>query len=158
MYQQLRTFEAIADDCGASLDYVKPHGALYNDMMQSDAVLQGVLQAVKLLDPRLPVMIMATPHNDKFAARAETMGLTLIFEAFADRRYTDQGLLESRQNDGAVLTDEEKIIEQVNGLVETQTVISNSGRSINIVASTLCVHGDNEHSVGMIEKIKQVVR
>lgn len=157
MYQQLRTIDAIADDCGTKLDYVKPHGALYNDMMLSDAVLQGVLQAVKLLDPTLPIMVMATPQNDKFAARAQAMGLTLIFEAFADRRYTDKGLLETRQNDGAVFTQENHILEQVSGLASHQTVETNTGQTVNIVASALCVHGDNEQSVSLIKKIKQAL-
>ena len=158
VYQQLRTIDAIADDCGTTLDYVKPHGALYNDMMLSDAVLQGVLQAVKLLDPNLPVMIMATPQNDKFAARASAMGMTLIFEAFSDRRYTDRGLLESRQNDGAVLTTAEAIISQVESISQQQTVLSSTGGVLNIEASALCVHGDNEQAVALIEKIKQALR
>lgn len=157
MYQQLRTIDAVADDCGTALDYVKPHGALYNDMMVSDAVFEGVLQAVKLLNPDLPVMVMATPQNHLFAARAESMGVQLIFEAFADRRYTDQGLLESRLNDGAVYSSEVDILTQVNSIVASQTVITATGRELVIKANTLCVHGDNEYSVALIEKIRSSI-
>ncbi len=157
MYQQLRTIDAVADDCGTALDYVKPHGALYNDMMVSDAVFQGVLQAVKLLNPDLPVMVMATPQNHLFAARAESMGVQLIFEAFADRRYTDQGLLESRLNDGAVYSSEVDILTQVNSIVASQTVITATGRELVIKANTLCVHGDNEYSVALVEKIRSSI-
>jgi UPF0271 protein len=155
-YQQLRTIDAIADECGTTIDYVKPHGALYHDMMHSDGVFQGVLQAVKLLDPEMPLMIMASPHNDKYRKSAQRLGVHLIFEAFADRRYTDQGVLQSRDIDGAVYQDQQQILQQAL-ILASGFVISESGKKLPLAASSLCVHGDNQAACAMIQRIKSAL-
>ncbi len=156
MYQQLRTIDAIADEFETQLDYVKPHGALYNDMMLSDAVFDGVLQGVSYLDSNIPLIVMATPRNEHYQTRAKAKGINLIFEAFADRRYTDQGVLQSRLEDGSVLNESELILKQAQ-LIKAGQVETVSGKLLNIEADSLCVHGDNETSVSIVKELKAVL-
>ena len=156
VYQQLRTIDAVADACETSLDYVKAHGALYNDMLLSDEVFYGVLQGVAQLDSRLPVMMMATVANKAYQDKAKALGIELIFEAFIDRRYSNSGRLQSRKIEGAVYHKASDMLAQLEQLLEGQ-VISASGKPLAIDASSLCVHGDNAESVALIQQIRQVM-
>ncbi|WOX04728.1 5-oxoprolinase subunit PxpA [Microbulbifer pacificus] len=139
---------AMAEDL--ALNYVKPHGALYNDMMGDETVLHAVLAALQRC--RLPLMMMATPRNDHYRRLAEDYGVGLIFEAFADRRYTADGRLQPRAQTGAVLHSAEEILAQVHALC-AGSVTASDGRRINIEADSLCVHGDNADAVAMIRQV-----
>jgi len=152
--QQLSQFDAIADDCGAQIDYVKPHGALYNDMMLSDAIMQAIIKGVQYIRPDLPLMIMATSRNSHYQTLADQYGISLIFEAFADRRYTDQGLLESRQIAGSVYSSKEQMLAQAKQLQEG-FVLSASGNKLEVQAQSLCVHGDSENAIAFIQSFSQ---
>jgi UPF0271 protein len=46
MHYQIAALEGMAACQGLRLSYVKPHGALYNDMMSKDSVRQAIMQAV----------------------------------------------------------------------------------------------------------------
>ena len=153
IYQQLSTMQQVAEDCGCALDYVKPHGALYNDMLLSPAVLAGVLQGVAAADAALPIMMMATPANAEYQARAAKTQQQLMFEAFSDRRYTDQGRLQSRDIAGAVFDDASQVLAQVDTLLAGFVHTAND-KPLPLVAESLCVHGDNAASVALIATIR----
>ena len=48
-------------------------------------------------------MIQATPRWEKHQALAEPLGASLLWEAFADRAYEDDGSLRDRRLEGAML-------------------------------------------------------
>jgi len=139
------------------LSYVKPHGALYNDMMKNEAILVAILKGVAAFDTGLPLMLMAQADNSRNELLAAQFNVPLLFEAFADRCYTDDGLLQDRQQSGAVFTDHAHIISQALQLTQQGSVTSNNGNVITLNADTLCVHGDNPHSIKAIEKIKSAL-
>lgn len=140
---------AAAEDL--ALHYVKPHGALYNDMMRDETVLRAVLAALQR--SRLPLMMMATPRNGHYRRLAEDYDVGLIFEAFADRRYTADGRLQPRAQPGSVMHTADEILQQVHALC-AGTVIACDGSRIPIEADSLCVHGDNAEAVAMIRRIR----
>jgi UPF0271 protein len=78
-----------------------------------------------------------------------------LFEAFADRRYTDDGQLQNRNTAGAVLN-QQQILTQVEQLVSQGQVTTASGKLLDIQADTLCVHGDNNEAVQLIKQIKKL--
>ena len=127
------------------VDYVKPHGALYHDMMGRDEVLLAIQCAI---EGRM-LMVQAQP-----GVRKNDTGL--IFEAFADRRYTDSGELQSRNEVGSVLGEDE-ILEQVRLLVKEGAVRTISGRRLELRADSLCVHGDNPTGVRLIPSIREIL-
>jgi len=77
-------------------------------------------------------------------------------EAFADRRYDDDGLLLSRQREGAVHS-REGMLEQVISLVRDGSVTTVSGQRLALRADTLCVHGDNPEGVAAIREIRALL-
>ena len=153
---QIGAIEGMANNMSMPLDYVKPHGALYNDMMAKDAVRAAVMQAVAEHHSKPVLMLQAVPENELHQKEAEELGLSLHFEAFADRCYDDDGKLLSRTKPGAVHT-REKMMTQVQQLCDEGTVTTVSGHTLPLLANTLCVHGDNEAGVQAIADIRALI-
>lgn len=153
---QLSAMDGMASCEGLQLTYMKPHGALYNDMMASDSVRAAVMAAVSAFHKPIALMLQATPDADKHREEADARGIDLWFEAFADRCYDDDGKLLARSKPGAVHS-KEKMLAQVAQLCRDGTVTSVSGNALTLNADTLCVHGDNEAGVAAIAEIRELV-
>lgn len=139
----------------AILSYVKPHGGLYNDMMKDERIFKAVASAVARVNPKLKLMILSMVDTSKQEAIAKELGLELIYEVFADRAYDDSGLLVARSQKGAVLHDVEAVIERLKLLQKEGVLETISGKKIALRADTLCVHGDNEEAVKMVETLRK---
>ena len=157
MLYQLGALAAMCRAEGTRLRYVKPHGALYNDMMRDEARLTAVLRGVAAFDPDLPVMVMATRDPGPAKALAEPLGVTLWFEAFADRAYDGQGRLVSRREPGAVHHDPEAIVDQALRIAHGQPLVASDGSELVLEAQTLCVHGDNPESIAAVRAIREAL-
>ena len=156
--EQVEALDAICREAGAKLQYVKPHGALYHDMMSKPDVYDAILQAVAWLPNRPALMIMARQDDESDRQLASQHGVALLFEAFADRAYTAAGELLERTEQGAVFGSPELMIEQVMQLVERGSLTSNCGKTISLQADTICVHGDNEASISAARQIHQALK
>lgn len=154
MHTQLDSLQRICLAQGAQLSYVKPHGALYNDMMRDDAIFKAILQAIGECDSSLPLMVLATADNDRYRSLATDYQIDLLFEAFADRAYDDHGMLVSRALPNAVFNDAQQIFEQAMMLAREGNVISQHGKRLHLPADTLCLHGDNPASVQTIQRLR----
>lgn len=154
---QVGALQAICEAQNTQVDYVKPHGALYNTMMKEEPVFIAILQALSSLKQALPLMILANQSAEKYQALADQHNVPLILEAFADRVYTDEGNLLSRQEKGAVLEDDTAIAKQVESLINDNQVTTVSGKKIPITAESLCVHGDNVRALESVKTIRQVI-
>ena len=102
---QVSALDGMAQSAGITLDYVKPHGALYNDMMAKAEVRKAIMRALVDFHRPLPLMLQATPDAGKHRDEAAELGLPLLFEAFADRCYDDDGKLLSRRQPGDAFSD-----------------------------------------------------
>jgi UPF0271 protein len=156
LHYQVAALEGMARNAGLEVVYVKPHGALYNDMMAKDAVRAAIMNAVSTYHRPLALMLQATPDAELHREEAEAFGITLLFEAFADRCYDDDGRLLSRSRPGAV-HDRERMLTQVEQLQNHGVVTTVSGQLIELHADTLCVHGDNLDGVQAIQAIRALV-
>ncbi|MGY0218714.1 5-oxoprolinase subunit PxpA [Endozoicomonadaceae bacterium StTr2] len=151
---QTGALDAICQFHDTNVSYVKPHGALYHDMMAIPEVYEAILQAVAGLDRNPSLVILARLDNREYIDLAREYGVSLIFEAFADRAYSDDGSLVDRSEPGAVFHDEIRILQQVQGLANGE-VITREGNTLELEANTVCVHGDNPESVALIQRIYQ---
>jgi len=153
---QIAALTGMATNLGIEVQYVKPHGALYNDMMADGHIRSAVMEAIAECHQPLAFMLQATPDAEIHRQEAQAFGLDVLFEAFADRCYDDNGALLSRAKEGAVHS-REKMLEQVVQLQEQGTVTTISGHQLELQADSLCVHGDNIDGVNAIEKIRQLI-
>ena len=154
---QIGALQGICQAQDVAVTYVKPHGALYNDMLRDDAIFRAVLQAVATFDRRLPLMVLAGADNTARQQIADEFNITLLFEAFADRAYDDAGHLVSRQKNGAVYADPQQIVAQALLLARQGEIQTVSGRLIPIQANTLCVHGDNPAAVSALRSLRKAL-
>ncbi|WP_271044155.1 5-oxoprolinase subunit PxpA [Pseudomonas sp. VB3] len=157
LHYQIGALAGICRVQGGRVSYVKPHGAMYNDMMAKPAQLRAVIQAVAAYDASLPLMLMATRDNSAAQALGDEYGVTLWFEAFADRAYDNAGHLVSRQLPGAVHHDAQVILEQALTIARGETLVASDGSPLLLQANTLCVHGDNASSVAAVQRIRQAL-
>jgi UPF0271 protein len=153
---QVAALDGMAQSMGLTLSYVKPHGALYHDMMTNIEVRGVILQAVAGYHRHLQLVVQSTEQANEHSKEADEVGVELLFEAFADRRYDDDGSLLQRSQSGAVLSREE-MLQQVTQLNRDKSVTTASGNSISLQVDTLCVHGDNLKGVHAIEAIRALV-
>lgn len=153
---QIAAIDGMAATVGIALDYVKPHGALYNDMMARADVRATVMDALRRYPRRLRLMLQATPEAERHREEAAAHDLELWLEAFADRCYTDDGYLLSRREPGAV-HGRERTLAQVEDLVRDGTVVTATGRRLQLQVDTLCVHGDNAEGVAAIREIRELL-
>ena len=153
LHYQIAALDGMAKVQGLTLSYVKPHGALYNDMMNNQQLLTTVMGAVASYPANLKLMILATADAKHHHTMARHLGLTLVLEAFADRLYTDQGHLVARNIAGSV-HDKAALLAQVKQLLASNSVTTQSGKSLKLNADSICVHGDNAQGVALIEDIK----
>jgi UPF0271 protein len=136
--------------------YVKSHGAMYNDMMADHAVREAIMRAVADYHRPLALMLQATPDLERHREEAQQFGIGLLFEAFADRCYTDDGKLLSRRHPAAI-HDREQMLSQVRQLNKEGTVTTLGGHRLALQADSLCVHGDNPEGVLAIREIRALV-
>ena len=153
---QISALDGLAKSQGLTMGYVKPHGALYNDMMAKPQVRLAIMKAVSQFHGSVKLMLQATQDFKLHEKEAADLGIELLFEAFADRCYADDGKLLSRTLEGAVHTKEE-MLAQVKQLNEQGTITSVGGNTLHIKADSLCVHGDNMDGVNAIADIKKLI-
>ncbi|EOQ79611.1 LamB/YcsF family protein [Pseudomonas aeruginosa VRFPA02] len=125
---QIGALDGLCRAQGTRVRYVKPHGALYQDMMRDPAILAAVLRALAAYDRTLPLMLMSTRDNTAARALGAAHGIELWFELA-------QALLLAR---GAALR-------------------ASDGSALALEAQTLCVHGDNPASLAAVRRIRDAL-
>ena len=133
--------EALAEHAarrGSRLAHVKPHGALYNAASSNPDVAAAIASAVARLDPTLALVGLS---GSALIAAGRAAGLTVLNEAFADRRYQADGQLVSRETPGALLLHPDSAARQAGALAKGEPVAADGGW-ITVRADTLCLHSD----------------
>ncbi len=153
---QLGALEALCQSYGTKVSYLKPHGALYNSMMQDEEIFKSIAKAISKYDVSIKLMILSSSKNIYYETLAKKYGITLLFELFADRAYTDEGFLLARQKKGAVITDTKRVFKQVKRLLTKGNIKSISGKKLKLKADTLCVHGDNQSALELIKALARL--
>jgi len=154
---QIAAMDGVAKSLGIEISYVKPHGALYNDMMVNNPVRLAILTALSSYPKKLALMLQATPEIDQHRAEAKNYDVEIISEAFADRCYLDNGKLTPRSESHAV-HNKEQMLEQVKQITEQGTVTTSSGKQLVLTVDSICVHGDNLAGVQAISEIQQLIK
>lgn len=133
--QQVETLRRIAVAAGTTVAYLKPHGALYNrvidDPEQARAVLIGA--------GSLPILTLPI---GELRAHALRQGRRVRSEGFPDRSYTPEGRLSSRSEPGALIEDPEEIAVRAVALARAGV-------------DSVCVHGDSPGAVEAASLVRE---
>ena len=114
MLYQIGALQAFCSAQGVQLAHVKPHGQLYNHAAVDSELAAALAQAVRDVDPKLVLVGLA---NSALVDEGRKLGLVTAEEFFADRNYTDEGRLVSRNDPAALIRDEEHAIERVKNAI-----------------------------------------
>lgn len=148
---QIGALDGICRAAGTRVEYVKPHGALYNTIVHHEGQAAAVVAAVRAYDPRLPVLGLP---GSVFLAAAEDAGLRTVREFFVDRGYTPQATLVPRSQPGALLHDPQEVTARLLRMVTDGTVTAVDGTDVRVDAESACVHGDSPGAVAMAEAVR----
>ena len=151
---QLSALAGIAASVGAEVRYVKPHGALYNRIVNDPVHAVAVADAVAAYPADLAVLGLA---GSAIELACVERGVRFVREAFIDRAYLADGSLVPRTRPGAVLGSADGVAERavrmaVDGVVETI-----DGKTIPLHAASLCVHGDSPGAVAMASAVRRAL-
>ncbi|CAN5231132.1 5-oxoprolinase subunit PxpA [soil metagenome] len=135
--EQIDYLKSTTKRLGGEVHYVKPHGALYNDIVHDEQRALAVMRAVK--SSRVGVVV-GMPGSASLRI-ANELGLTTVHEGFADRAYLADGTLMPRSEPGAVLTSPEEVATQAMELL-TKDIDS------------ICVHSDSPNAPDSAEAIR----
>ncbi len=136
------------------LQHVKPHGAMYNMAVKDEALARAICEAILEVDQRLILLALS---GSRWVEIAEEMGLRVAREVFADRALMPDGSLAPRSEPGAVLHDADQIAERTLRMVTEGTVEAVDGSQVDVVADSICLHGDTPGAVAMARAVRDTL-
>jgi UPF0271 protein len=142
---QVGALQALARSEGATVKYVKPHGALYHQADQAEAIVEAA-EAVNLALYCAPESVLATAAGDA--------GVPVIFEGFADRAYRADGTLLPRGKPGSVIGDTEEVVARALLMAVDQRVIALDGTIVPHNVDSICLHGDTPGAVTLARNVR----
>ncbi|WP_448213216.1 5-oxoprolinase subunit PxpA [Colwellia sp. MEBiC06753] len=158
LHYQLGALSGVCHAQGRQLDYIKPHGALYNDMMKNIELFEVICQAIQSFKQTQTLVIQALPEPQVFLTIAKQYGVSLRFEVFADRNYLDNGLLVPRSEQNAVIHNPELVVERLKQLASTGTLFSVDGKTLSLTADTVCVHSDTPDALALVKLLSNSLK
>ena len=149
---QIESLETIADSYGLELNHIKAHGALYNQMIIDTELSNLYLDTIKEFKKKCSLYI---PYKSEIEKIALKKGFSIIYEVFGDRNYNDDLSLVSRNNENALITDPESVLNHIKTIKETESVKTINGNYKKIKFDTICIHSDTNNSIDILKKINQ---
>ena len=153
---QIGALDAFCTAHQVSMDYVKPHGALYNDMMEKEHVFEPIVHAIKDYNSNLKIMVLAGKNQEMIQHLTTKYGISIYNEAFLDRGYNDDGSLVKRGQPDALL-DQNAMLERVKTLLNGQPLQSINHQPLPATIDCLCVHTDHDESLQTLKVIQEMI-
>jgi 5-oxoprolinase (ATP-hydrolysing) subunit A len=142
VYEQIRTLEGVTRRAGAEIRHVKPHGALYNTAVRNTTTARAIAEGVARWSRDVTLVGKA---GSLMLEVFQEAGFRVAAEAFADRRYEQDGSLRGRRLPGALIEDPSTAAEQ----------------ALRLAASgvdTICLHGDTPGAVRVAAALAERLR
>ena len=134
---------------GVPLQHVKPHGALYMMIAESEDYSRAVVEAMQKVDDSLILFCM---QASKTYEVAKALDQRIAVEFYADREYNANGqIVFTRRVEHAL--DADTVARRVHRAVAEKRVTTFDGQEIEIEVDSVCVHGDTPGAVGLAKSI-----
>jgi len=151
---QLQALDRVCAASGTTVESVKPHGALYEEVAKGGVAYEALRDAVR--DAYGPDTALVLPS----ACRAMAMALRDVVptreEGFCDRAYRPDGGLVDRSLPGAVLVDPAEAAAQALSLARG-AVVGSDGCVLTLWVDTLCIHGDSPGAVAIATAVRDAL-
>lgn len=151
---QLARFSLLCSEHDVHIHHIKAHGALYNDLVINEKLSKSYYSLIKDLFPGIKIYGLS---SSSLAEICQNYDLEYVHEVFSDRRYEDSNRLQSRKEQGSVMTEFMDIKEQLT-LFTKNKVKDIHGKIHELRTDTVCLHGDTPGAVSMIKQIHQFLK
>jgi len=148
---QILKVKNAAENLGEKLHHIKPHGALYNDVVRDEKKANLLVGLVEEIDTEL---ILFVPPKSVIKKVAQSR-LKIWIEGFADRNYEADFSLVSRSKNNAVLHQKEAVFQHVFSMVSKGKIFLNKDTFLQANFDTICVHSDTENSVEILSYLNE---
>ena len=149
--RQVRDLMAIADEEGATVRFVKLHGALANLAAEDRGVGAAAFGAVAAISGDL--VVLALEASEQVPA-ADAAGLRVVAEAYADRAYRGDGLLAPRGEAGALIDDIVAVARQAVRIAAAHRIGARDDIELVTAARSICLHGDTPRAVELAKAVR----
>src|SRR5476651_2482783 len=137
---------------GAKVTHMKPHGMMANMSADNVEMAEAIARATKAVDRDLIFLCQANTEQGKAAKK---YGLRAAEEVFADRTYTDAGMLTPRKEANSMVKDAATAVANVRRMVDEQAIYSTSGKRIPCQVDSICVHGDGPTAIEVSSAVRK---
>ncbi|RDI43165.1 LamB/YcsF family protein [Falsibacillus pallidus] len=152
---QLGALEGFLRSHSLTLNHVKPHGALYNMAADHAPSAAAIAKAVYDFDNSL---IFYGLSGSELTRAAESFGLNVGYEVFADRSYMPDGKLTPRTHEKALISNLDQAVNQSLQIITKQTVTAIDGTVISMKGTTICLHSDGPGALELAKKLNKELK
>ncbi len=147
IFKQVSVLNNLCLELNTKLNYIKPHGALYHDMMKKSMVLTLLIRIIKTFNTRPALIVQAGIKDNYFERISKKHSIRILYEAFADRIYMGKQLIARDKNTAhknvGLLPSKAKILAQFSQLKKQNTMRIDS----------ICFHSDHKPSVHALKHL-----
>lgn len=145
---QVEDLDRVLEYHNATMNHIKPHGALYNLAAKDEKTAKVILNLITSFSK--PLKLYA-PYNSVISKLAKQENIQVVFEGFADRNYNEDLSLVSRQKSDALITKKEAVFQHVFKMISEQKIDTINGVEVELLVDTICVHGDTKNASVILE-------
>lgn len=151
---QITNLQSLCVQQGAFLQYIKAHGALYLDAIHNPNLFSVLTMMAQHYN--VPLLFQGHPLNSNHLKWAGTA--TLLFEAFADRAYQNDGDLVPINDASAEFHSVPKIMEQAALIKTKRRVKAIDGKELTVSASTIFIRSERQNAVHFARLLKKYLK
>lgn len=151
---QLGAAQAMARAAGGYVRHLKLHGAIANMAAEDEGLARACYEGALAVDPDIIIMVISGTAQDR---AARSLNARIACEIFADRAYTEEGLLMDRRLPGSVLHDPDEMAARVLAMVQAGAIITAKGTHLPARIDTICLHGDGPSAVATARKLRDTL-
>lgn len=151
---QLGAAQAMARLAGGQVRHLKLHGALANMAAEDETLARACYEGALAVDPDIILMVISGTAQ---ARAAHSLGARVAQEIFADRAYTEDGLLMDRRLPGSVLHDADEVCARIVAMLRAGAIITAQGTHLPAQIDTICLHGDTPQAVELAQALRRAL-
>jgi 5-oxoprolinase (ATP-hydrolysing) subunit A len=148
---QLGAAQAMARIAGGAVRHLKLHGALANMAAENEALARACYEGALAVCPDIILVVISGTAQ---ARAAQDLGARVAQEIFADRGYTEDGLLMDRRLPGAVIHDQAEVCARILAMLRAGAIITAHGTHLPAQIDTICLHGDTRGAVVLAQALR----
>jgi len=149
---QLGALREFVHHHGARLQHLKLHGALYMHAARDEEFATALVDALQVVDPELPVLVMGGSVAATVAANRDQ---PLVREFYADRHYGENGQIVFTRNVGAL--EPEQVAAKVLQACQEGTVRTVEGTTVPIEFESVCIHSDTRGAYELMRRTRDAL-